>query len=92
MHKNLWCDLASRSDHATAGKVDTAWRAAVLEVPNRFLLGTDTFTPERWYYVTEHARWSRQWLADLPSDVAERIGWKNGEAIFTALLARTAAR
>ena len=91
-HKNLWCDLAFRSDHATAGKVDAAWRAAFLEFPDRFLLGTDTFTPERWYYVTEHARWSRQWLADLPRDVAERIGWKNGEAIFTGLLARTAAR
>jgi len=91
-HKNLWCDLAFRSDHAMAGKVDPAWRAAFLEFPDRFLLGTDTFTPERWYYVTDHARWSRQWLADLPRDVAERIGWKNGEAIFTGLLARAAAR
>jgi hypothetical protein len=82
----LWCDLAFRSDHATGGKVDAAWRAAFLEFPDRFLLGTDTFTPERWYYVPEHARWSRQWLADLPADVAERIAWKNGETIFTTML------
>jgi len=41
-------------------------------------VGTDTFTPERWHYVVEHARWSRQWLADLPREVAERIAWKNG--------------
>ena len=87
-HKNLWCDLAFRSDHATAGRVDAGWRAAFLEFPDRFMLGTDTFTPERWYYVGEHARWSRQWLADLPPDVAERIGWKNGEALFTAMLPR----
>jgi hypothetical protein len=82
-HKNLWCDLAFRSDHANNGKVDPAWRAAFLEFPDRFMVGTDTFTPERWYYVVEHANWSRQWLADLPADVAERLAWKNGEALFS---------
>jgi hypothetical protein len=86
-HKNLWCDLAFRSDHASAGKVDGAWRAAFLEFPDRFMVGTDTFTPERWYYVVEHARWSRQWLADLPREAAERIAWKNGETLFAGMLA-----
>jgi hypothetical protein len=37
--------------------------------------------------VVEHARWSRQWLADLPPAVAERIAWKNGEALFGSMLA-----
>ena len=50
--------------------------------PDRFLVGTDTFTPERLHYVAEHARWSRQWLADLPRDVAEKIGFRNGERLF----------
>jgi hypothetical protein len=86
-HKNLWCDLAFRSDHASGGKVDPAWRAVFLAFPDRFLVGTDTFTPERWHYVGEHARWTREWLADLPADVAERIAWRNGEALFTAMLA-----
>lgn len=86
-HKNLWCDLAFRTDHARGGKVDPDWRAAFLEFPDRFMVGTDTFTPERWHYVGEHAAWSRQWLGDLPKDVAERIAWKNGEALFGGLLA-----
>jgi hypothetical protein len=90
-HGRLWCDLAFRNEHANAGRVDTAWRAAFLEFPDRFLLGTDTFTPERWFYVVEHARWSRQWLADLPRDVAERLAWRNGEALFTGLPAKRAA-
>ncbi len=89
-HKNLWCDLAFRSDHASNGKVDPAWRAAFLEFPDRFMVGTDTFTPERWYYVVEHANWSRQWLADLPADVAERLAWKNGEALFSPTWNRAA--
>ena len=91
-HKNLWCDLAFRSDHASGSQVDAGWRAAFLEFPDRFMVGTDTFTPERWYYVVEHANWSRQWLAGLPRDVAERIAYKNGEALFGSLMARTAAK
>jgi len=86
-HPRLWCDLAFRSDHAAGGKVEPAWRKLFLEFPDRFLLGTDTFTPERWYYVVEHADAARVWLAELPPEVAERIGWKNGEALFGGLLA-----
>ena len=89
-YPNLWCDLAFRSDHASGGRVDPAWREAFLEFPDRFLVGTDTFTPERWHYVVEHARWTREWLADLPRQVAEQIGWKNGERLFGAM--RTALK
>jgi hypothetical protein len=85
-HKNLWCDLAFRTDQVSGGKVDPAWRAAFTEFPDRFMVGTDTFTPERWHYIPEHADWSRRWLSDLPRDVAERIAWKNGEELFGSLL------
>jgi predicted TIM-barrel fold metal-dependent hydrolase len=85
-YPNLWADLAFRSDHGSGGKVDPDWRAAFTEFPDRFMVGTDTFTPERWHYVPEHAKWSRAWLADLPKDVAERIAWKNGEAVFGNLM------
>jgi predicted TIM-barrel fold metal-dependent hydrolase len=81
-HADLWCELAFRTDHASGGKVDPEWRKAFLAFPGRFMVGTDSFTPERWHHVAEHARWSREWLADLPPDVAERIAWKNGEALF----------
>jgi predicted TIM-barrel fold metal-dependent hydrolase len=83
-HRNLWADLAFRTDHAS----DPAWREAFLKFPDRFMVGTDTFTPERWHYIPEHAEWSRRWLAELPRDVAERIAWKNGEAVFGSLLQR----
>jgi hypothetical protein len=84
-HRNLWADLAFRTDHASGGKVSADWRAAFLEFPGRFMVGTDTFTPERWHYVGEHAAWSRGWLSDLPREVAERIAWKNGEELFGAM-------
>ena len=85
-HKNLWADLAFRSDHGNGGKVDPEWRAAFIEFPDRFMVGTDTYTPERWHYVVEHANWSRQWLKDLPPAIAEKIAYKNGEALFGAML------
>jgi len=86
-HRNLHADLAYRNDHASNGKVDPGWREAFVEFPDRFLVGTDTFTPERWYYIAEHADWSRAWLADLPPDIAERIGWRNGETLFASMMA-----
>ena len=83
-HRNLWCDLAFRTDHASDDKVDAAWRPVFLQFPDRFMVGTDSFTPERWHYIGEHAEWSRGWLADLPREVAERIAWKNGDSLFAS--------
>lgn len=85
-HRNLWCDLAFRNDHAAGGRLDADWRAAMMEFPDRFMVGTDTYTAERWHYVVEHANWSRAWMADLPRDVAERIAYRNGDAVFGSLL------
>jgi predicted TIM-barrel fold metal-dependent hydrolase len=85
-HRNLWCDLAFRSDHAASGNLDPDWRALLTEFSDRFLVGTDTFTPERWPFIVEHARWSRAWLAELPLADAERIAYRNGEALFAGAL------
>ena len=81
-YPRLTCDLAFLTAHASNGKVAPAWREAFLEFPDRFVVGTDTFTPERWHYVVEHARWSRAWLADLPPDVARKIAYENGDRLF----------
>jgi predicted TIM-barrel fold metal-dependent hydrolase len=81
-YASLWCDLAFRTDHASGGRVEPEWRSLFLAYPDRFMVGTDSFTPERWHYVGPHADWSREWLADLPPAVAEQIAWKNGERLF----------
>ena len=87
-YPRLWSDLAFRSEHGSGGKVDPAWRAAFDEFPDRFMVGTDTFTPERWHYVGEHAKWSRAWLATLPRPLAEGIAFRNGERLFGAAIAK----
>lgn len=81
-HKNLWSDLAFRNDHATDNKVAEEWRAAFEEFPDRFMVGTDTFAPERWYYVGSHADYTRDWLKDLPADLARKIAFENAAAML----------
>ena len=80
-HKRLWSDLAFRTEHASDGKVDAEWRKLFEKFPNRFMVGTDTFAPERWHFVVEHAKWSRGWLKSLPAALADRIAYKNAEAL-----------
>ena len=88
-HANLWCDLAFRSEQGSGGKVPAEWRALFTEFPDRFMVGTDTYTPERWHYIVEHAAWSRAWLADLPPALSERIAWRNADALFGSPPARS---
>ena len=83
-HKNLWSDLAFRNDQASEGKVPAQWRAAFEEFPDRFMVGTDTFSPERWYYIGEHAKYTRGWLKDLPATIAKKIAYENAETMLSA--------
>ncbi|WP_299930458.1 amidohydrolase family protein [uncultured Pelagimonas sp.] len=81
-HPKLWADLAYRSDMASRGEVDPDWRAAFIAHPDRFMVGTDTFAPERWYYVNEHSNFSRDWLAKLPDELADNIAFANAERML----------
>ena len=74
----------SRDDIAPDGRLSAEWRALLLEIPDRFMVGTDTFVPERWGIIGSHAGAVRMWLAELPPEIAERIAYKNGEAVLTA--------
>jgi predicted TIM-barrel fold metal-dependent hydrolase len=87
-HRNLWADLALRSEQGSGGRVSPEWRELFMDFPDRFMVGTDTFVPERWHYIVDHAAFSRAWLADLPRDVAERIAWKNAETLFVTGVGR----
>ena len=82
-HRQLWADLSFRFEVEKGGKVSPEWRALFLEFPDRFMVGTDTYTPERWGEVGRYAAWVRTWLADLPPAVARRIAHENGESVLT---------
>ena len=81
-YPRMWSDLAFRSDMASREKLDPRWEKVFTEYPDRFMVGTDTFAPERWYYVGSHAEYSRAWLAQLPENVARMIAYQNAEKML----------
>jgi hypothetical protein len=78
----LWVELALRTDVASGGTLDPEWRALFMRHPDRFLVGTDTWTTSRWEAVRPATEAVQRWLQQLPREVAEQIAWKNGETLF----------
>ena len=78
----LWVELALRTDVAPDGTLDPEWRALFVRHPDRFMVGTDTWTTSRWESVRPATAAVQRWLLQLPRDVAEQIAWKNGERLF----------
>ena len=81
-HPNLWVELALRTDVAPRGSLDPAWEAVFVRHPDRFMIGTDTWVASRWPQLPRLMADVRAWLRQLPPDVAERIAWRNAEALF----------
>jgi predicted TIM-barrel fold metal-dependent hydrolase len=78
----LWVELAMRPDVAPNGTLDPEWREVFLQHPDRFMVGTDTWVTSQWNTLVEGMRTTRNWLGQLPSDVAERIAHRNAERLF----------
>jgi len=76
-HDRLWVDLAFRSEVGSGGSLSEDWLTLLETHPTRLMLGTDTYTPERIYFIPEHAAAARTWLAELPAELQENIAWKN---------------
>ncbi|MFT5741790.1 MAG: hypothetical protein ACI9LO_002672 [Planctomycetota bacterium] len=81
-YPGLRADLAFRNDHELDGMVEVRWQALFERFPDRFVLGTDTYTPERWYYLSDQAQTSRTWLGTLDKELAERIAYRNAEQLL----------
>jgi hypothetical protein len=58
------------------------WRSLVLDFPDRFLIGSDTWINQRWVYYEDTMNSYRTWLGGLPNQVAQNIAWRNGAALF----------
>lgn len=82
-YPKLWGELSYRSGIVDgAGKLTPEWRALFERYPDRFLLGSDTWVPERWASYGEIMAGYRNWLAQLPPAVAKQIAHGNARALF----------
>jgi hypothetical protein len=82
-YPKLWGELSYRSGITDgSGKLTPEWRALFERYPDRFLLGSDTWVPERWTSYGEIMAGYRGWLAQLPPTVARQIAHGNARALF----------
>jgi Amidohydrolase len=63
-------------------KLCPEWRALFLEMPTRFVIGSDTWVNQRWQYYEELMKGYRAWLGELPPAVAQQIAWGNAATLF----------
>ena len=82
-HPTLLGELSYRPGLTSGGgALSPAWRALLTDMPERFLVGSDTWINARWDDYEGLMTQARRWLADLPPPVARRIAWDNGAALF----------
>lgn len=88
----LWVELSLRTDIAPNGTLDPRWRELLIGHSSRFMIGTDTWTAggtftgnERWDTYAEIVKGIRGWLAQLPTNVAEAIAYRNAERLLAQL-------
>ena len=83
-HKDaLWGELSYRGGITGGdGKLTSDWRNLFARYSDRFLLGSDTWINERWFGYDTIFKEYRGWLAQLPSDQAQRIASGNALRLF----------
>lgn len=83
-HKDaLWGELSYRGGITGGdGKLTSDWRNLFGRYSDRFLLGSDTWINERWFGYDTIFKEYRGWLAQLPSDQAQRIASGNALRLF----------
>lgn len=82
-HAALWGELSYRGGITDdAGKLTPAWRALFERYPDRFLIGSDTWTNDRWANYGAIINSYRRWLVQLPPEIANKIAHGNAKSLF----------
>jgi len=87
-YKNLWADLSFRRDTFGNGQFISGWKSVYIKHADRFMLGIDTYTPQRWLQINEVMAWQRDLLRNLPHDAAVKIAYQNGQRVVAARFKR----
>lgn len=81
-HPSLIGELSYRPGLTQDGRLAREWRDTFSALPERFLIGSDTWINARWEHYEALMAEARAWLGELPAPLAQRIGWGNGAALF----------
>ena len=79
----LSIDLSVRDDRiAPDGQISDDWYELFIRFPDRFMVGVDTFSLSRWQHFDAAVATLRNWLGQLPDDVAKRLAYDNAALFF----------
>ena len=81
-YPQLYGELSFRGGIAHGDVLSSEWREMFGRYPDRFLLGSDTWVPQRWPEVPAIIESYRSWLKQLPPETARNIAWRNGARLF----------
>ena len=82
-HPTLRGELSYRPGLTGAdGQLSPEWRALFIELPQRFMVGSDTWINERWSSYEALMQEARRWLGGLPPAVARGIAWDNAAGLY----------
>ena len=81
-YPRLMGELSYRPGLTEGGRLSAPWKALMTEMPERFVVGSDTWVVQRWSAYESLMDEARSWLGDLPPAIARRIGWDNGARMF----------
>ena len=62
--------------------LDPDWKRVVMDFQDRLMIGSDTWVNGQWDRYADIMTSNCRWLAKLPRDVAEKIAYRNAEALF----------
>jgi len=82
-YPNLYVDLSVRDERiAPDGELLPEWEWLLSEYSDRFLVGVDTYRTNRWAEYLVVSGQIRNWLDQLPTEVAKAIAIGNGRRLF----------
>lgn len=82
-HKNLWVDISIREyEIAPDGSLSPEWKKLFLEYTDRITIGSDTWVNSQWDNYEAIIEFDRNWLAQLPDEVARQIAFENAKRLF----------
>lgn len=82
-YPNLLIDVSMRDERiAPDGIIDDAWYELFVTYPNRFMIGVDTFSTARWHMFNSAVGTVRNWLTQLPDEVALQIAYDNAAKLY----------
>jgi hypothetical protein len=81
-YPRLHVETAIRGDIGPGGQLGTAWRDLFLAHPDRFMIGTDSYTVSRWVAMPTILGDVGAWCLTLPTPIGQQLAWRNAARLM----------